>query len=93
MQSVGEILQSMMRKGNMSPAAGNDLRRIIYEARQADVWVDIQTCPNCRKELWVYDFTGKQTEKIEPRRYVFDRFERSHDACGGKGLTPDRKVG
>ena len=81
MQQIGEILKQMMRPGSLSVAAGADLRRVIYEARNLDVWVEIDSCPNCGVEVWVYDFTGKQTEKLEPRVYVIDRLERNHEAC------------
>lgn len=81
MQPIVEILKQMMRPGSLSVAAGADLRRVIYEARKLDVWVDITHCPNCGQEVWVYDFTGKPTEKLEPRVYVIDRLERNHEGC------------
>ena len=56
-------------------------RRVIYEARKLDVWVDIDQCPRCGIEVWKYDFTGKETEKLEPRLYVIDRLERAHETC------------
>lgn len=81
MESVGNILKGMIRPGSLSVAAGADLRRVIYEARKLDVWVDIDTCSTCGIEVWKYDFTGKETEKLEPRLYVIDRLERNHEIC------------